>query len=123
MWNAGKAGRAVNAETIAAVRPAVESARRDFYARRYREIHDYEDPRLVQAAVALASSLSGGQGLSLDAATAAVKTAIPEHPEAVRARRRLEAVGFIYMKDGEYIGGVPSLPGYVLETASQSRDE
>ena len=118
LWNAGKASRTLTVDTVALVQPEVESARRDFYARRYREIHDHDDPRLVGAAVALASALSAGESLSLDEVTSAIKRAIPEHTEAVRARKHLESVGFIYMKGGEFAGGIPSLLNYVIETAA-----
>lgn len=118
LWNAGKDTRTVTIDTMEAARTQVEFARRSFYARRYREIHDYEDPRLVTAAAALANALSDRASLSLAEATSAIKEFIPEHVEAVRAREHLESVGFIHMRADEFTGGIPSLLRYLADQSS-----
>ncbi len=118
LWNAGKDIRTVSADTMEAARTQVDFARRGFYARRYREIHDYEDPRLATAAAALANALSSRANLSLGEATSAIKEVIPEHIEAVRAREHLESVGFIHMRADKFTGGIPSLLRYVADQSS-----
>lgn len=118
LWNAGRDTQTVSIDTMEAARTQVDFARRGFYARRYREIHDYEDPRLVTAAAALANALSGRASLSLAEATSAIKEVIPEHVDAVRAREHLESVGFIHMRADEFTGGIPSLLRYLAAQAS-----
>lgn len=118
LWHAGKDTRTVTIDTMETARAQVDFARRGFYARRYREIHDYEDPRLVTAAAALANALSGRASLSLAEATSAIKEVIPEHVEAVRAREHLESVGFIHMRADEFTGGIPSLLRYLADQSS-----
>ena len=117
LWNAGKDTRTVSIETMEKARTQVDFARRGFYARRYREIHDHEDARLATAAAALANVLSKRTSLSLAEATSAIKEVIPEHAEAVRAREHLESVGFIHMRADEFTGGIPSLLRYVADQA------
>ena len=118
LWNVGKDTRTVTIDTMEAARTQVDFVRRSFYVRRYREIHDYEDPRLVTAAAALANALSDQTSLSLAEATLAIKEVIPEHVEAVRAREHLESVGFIHMRADEFTGGIPSLLRYLADQAS-----
>lgn len=118
LWNAGEDTRTVTIDTMEAARTRVDFVRRGFYARRYGEIHDYDDPRLAAAAAALANALSRRKSLSLAQTTAAIKEIIPEHTEAVRARKHLESVGFIHMRADEFTGGIPSLLGYVADQAS-----
>ena len=115
LWNAGKNAHTVTMDTMQMARPQVDSVRRRFYAHRYREIHDYEDPRLATAAVSLANALSNRKGLSLAETTSAIKAVIPEHAEAVRAREHLESVGFIHMRGDQFTGGIPSLLRYLVD--------
>lgn len=115
LWNAGKGTRTVSIDAMESARTEVDFARRGFYARRYREIHDHEDARLVTAAAALANALSSRTSLSLAEATSAIKEVISEHAEAVRAREHLESVGFIHMRADEFTGGIPSLLRYVAD--------
>ena len=118
LWNAGKDTRTVSIDTMEAARTQVDFVRRSFYVRRYREIHDYEDPRLVTAAAALANALSDRASLSLAEATSAIKEVIPDHVEAVRAREHLESIGFIHLRADEFTGGIPSLLRYLADQAS-----
>lgn len=118
LWNAGKDTRTVSIDAMETARTEVDLARRSFYARRYREIHDYEDARLVAAAAALGNALSNRKSLSLVEATLAIKEVIPDHAEAVRAREHLESVGFIHMRADEFTGGIPSLLQYLADQAS-----
>ena len=118
LWNAGRDSRSVTGDTLQAARVDVDYARRGFYARRFREIHDHEDPRLVVAAATLAKVLSMRRSLSLAEVTSAIKEAIPDHVEAVRAREHLESVGLIQMRADEFTGGIPSLLAYLADQAS-----
>ena len=120
LWEAGKQERTLSSEVLAAARRQVDSVRGEFYARRYAEIYDFEDPRLVAAAQAVARALLANGGLSLDATMARIKEAIPTHADAVAARRHLERIGFIYHKGGVFVGGIPSLLRYVTDNAAAS---
>ena len=120
LWDAGKQERTLSSDVLAAARRQVDSVRGEFYARRYAEIYDFEDPRLVAAAQALARALLAIGGLSLDATMARIKEAIPTHADAVAARRHLERIGFIYHKGGVFVGGIPSLLRYVTDNAAAS---
>lgn len=118
LWNAGRDSRSVTGDTMLAVRADVDYARRGFYARRYREIHDHDDPRLAVAAAMLAKVLSARKSLSLAEVTLTIKEAIPDHVEAVRAREHLESVGVIQMRADQFTGGIPSLLAYLADQAT-----
>ena len=120
LWESGKQERTLSSEVLAAARRRVDSVRGEFYARRYAEIYDFEDPRLVAAAQAVARALLANGGLSLDATMARIKEAIPTHADAVAARRHLERIGFIYHKGGVFVGGILSLLRYVTDNAAAS---
>ena len=120
LWEAGKQERTLSSAVLAAARRQVDSVRGDFYARRYAEIYDFEDPRLVAAAQAVARALLANGGLSLHATMARIKEAIPTHADAVAARRHLERIGFIYHKGSVFVGGIPSLLRYVTDNAAAS---
>lgn len=120
LWDAGRARRTVDRETLAAARPRVDAVRADFYSHRYDELENAARrdgiPRnaMLAAAQAVAARVdTPGAAIGTSELNRALERAGIAPDDTGVARGIIAGNGFLTRSGDDWRAGIPSLAAYV----------